>query len=90
MNRLCQELLVGESAPPQALLAAQLWLRDLSDDEEQRFLDRHPQLAAEHARRVAAGDPPGRRGGKLAGAPSGAGGPYAHPELWAPFIALGV
>jgi CHAT domain-containing protein/tetratricopeptide (TPR) repeat protein len=90
MTRLYQELLVGESAPPPALRAAQLWLRDLSDDEEQRFLDRHPQLAAEYARRVAAGDLPGRRGGEFASGPPGAGRPYEHPAFWAPFIAVGV
>ena len=85
-----QELLVGENAPPQALRAAQLWLRDLSDDEEQQFLNRHPQLAAEYARRVAEGDPPGRRGAGFAGGLPGAMRPYAHPEFWAPFIAVGV
>ena len=44
MTRLYQGLLVGESARPQALLAAQLWLRDLSDDEERRF--RRPQVCS--------------------------------------------
>jgi len=90
MTRLYQELLVGENTPPQALRVAQLWLRDLSDDEEQRFLDRHPQLAEEYARRVALGDPPGRPGKEFAGAPPGTGRRYALPEFWAPFIAVGV
>jgi tetratricopeptide (TPR) repeat protein len=89
MTRLYQELLLRKSAPPQALRTAQLWLRNLSNDEEQRFLDRHPQLAAEYARRIEQGDPPGRRGKELAGAAPGAGRPYAHPEFWAPFIAVG-
>ncbi len=89
MTRLYQELLT-ERAPPQALRGAQFWLRALSDEEEQRFLDRHPQLAAEYERRVAEGDPPGRRGAGSASGPSGATRPYAHPEFWAPFIAVGV
>ena len=90
MTRLYQELLGGENTPPRALRAAQFWLRDLSDDEEQRFLERHPQLAAEYARRVSAGDPPGRRGEKLTSALPKAERPYIHPEFWAPFIAVGV
>jgi CHAT domain-containing protein len=90
MTRLYHELLVVDSAPPRALRAAQVWLRDLSEEEEKRFLDRHPKLAAEYARRIAARDPPGRRGQQRAGASPTSGRPYAHPQFWAPFIAVGV
>jgi CHAT domain-containing protein len=88
MTRLYQESLAGES-PPLALQTAQRWLRDLSADDEQRFIDRHPQLAAEYSRRITAGDPPGRRGVGVAVASPGVERPYAHPEFWAPFIAVG-
>jgi len=90
MTHLYQELLIRQNAPPHALREAQLWLRDLSDDEEQQFLDRHPQLTIEYSRRVAAGNPPGRRGNAPSRAQSGPERPYAHPEFWAPFIAVGV
>ena len=90
MTRLYQELRGGTRTPPEALRAAQLWLRDLSEEQERRFLDRHAELAAEYARRVVAGDPPGRRGGAGGGQPQSPARPYAHPEFWAPFIAVGV
>jgi CHAT domain-containing protein len=90
MTRLYQELLVGQSAPPQALRAAQLWLRDLTDKDEELFLERHPELAAEYQRRVSQRDPPGRRRGPSGRQPRSPTRPYAHPEFWAPFIAVGV
>ncbi len=90
MTRLYQELLGGKNTPPKALHAAQGWLRDLSEEDEQEFLKRHPQLATEYARRIAEGDPPGRRGNET---PLGAlvtkRKPYSHPDYWAAFIAIG-
>jgi hypothetical protein len=86
---------------PEALRRAQLWLRALTVEEEQRFLERHPPLAAEFGRRARLGiEVPSRRmpGTRTAtsdcAVPDGADGggesqPYAHPEFWAPFIPVG-
>jgi tetratricopeptide (TPR) repeat protein len=92
MTRLYDELLAGDVGEPvQALRRAQLWLRDLSGDAEQHFLDEHPSLAAEFRRRRSRGDAPHARSNRYAtGAGSSpAAGPYAHPGLWAAFVALG-
>ena len=90
MTRLYQELRGGDETPPGALRAAQLWLRGLTEKEEREFLDRHPQLAAEYARRIADGSPPGRRGGITSFPTYGQRRPYEHPDYWAAFIAIGV
>lgn len=87
MARLYDEMFTTDCRPPDALRRAQLWLRDLTDEEEAAFLAGHPALEAEFRRRAFAGYRPGRR------TPSaGAGGahrPYAHPDLWASFVAVG-
>jgi hypothetical protein len=62
--------------------------RDLDEATEAEFLDGHPALATELRRRAALGSPVGRRG--TAGWTTGAAGrPYAHPDYWAPFVAMG-
>ena len=90
MTRLYHELRHGTIAPPRALRSAQAWLRALSEEQEREFLDRHPKLAAEYARRLAQGSPPGRRGEPAPHAASGTSRPYAHPDYWSAFIAVGV
>lgn len=91
MTRLYDEMLVGGRRPPEALRRAQLWLRDLREEEEQRFLDRHPALAAEFDRRARSSrGTPGRRAEGAAEVGAGGVRPYAHAEFWAPFIAVGV
>ncbi len=85
MTRLYEEMLLAGKRPPEALREAQLWLRDLNPDEEQRFLADHPELLEEWRRRMEAGEPVGRRGGGAADAER----PYQHADLWAPFIAAG-
>lgn len=90
MTRLYAEIQRGGHRPPEALRRAQLWLRDLSDLELDEFLDGHPSLAAEFARRASQGDRAGRRSstdGSQAGASRER--PFADPDYWAPFIALG-
>jgi len=89
MTRLYQQLQGATPAPPEALRAAQRWLRELTEPQEQTFLERHPGLAAEYRRRLAAGGPPGRRGAHDGTAAVGGAGPYAHPDYWAAFIAIG-
>lgn len=74
--------------PPEALRRAQLWLRDLSEAEEGSFLADHPALAAEARRRAEAGDRPGRRSLDGNKHPENHR-PFAEPEFWAPFIAVG-
>jgi CHAT domain-containing protein len=90
MTRLYHELVTHEVEPPRALWSAQRWLRELSERDEQVFLDRHPHLAAEYARRLREGRRPGRHRGVTVSRTSGIVRPYADPAFWAPFIAIGV
>ena len=87
MVRAYEEMRRNGRRPPEALRRAQLWLRDLTAAGEDAFLDAHPTLRAEFRHRAAAGDAPGRRG--AAGTPTATVRPYAHPDMWAPFIAVG-
>lgn len=89
MTRLYEEMLCGNHRPPEALRRAQLWLRDLSEEDERRFLESHGALAGEFARRAQSdGGEPGQRGAGTCRAARDR--PYAHPEYWAPFVAVGV
>ena len=85
MTRLYEQMLVSGEPPPVALRRAQLWLRDLNLEDEQRFLAGHPELEHEWRRRMEAGEPVGRRGPGAIESDR----PYRHPDLWAPFIATG-
>jgi CHAT domain-containing protein len=88
MARSYEVLINDRMRPPEALRRAQLWLRDLTEAEEQDYLAHHPTLETAFRVRQSAGTAPGRRG---AGAGTGRIDlrPYAHPEYWAAFIALG-
>jgi CHAT domain-containing protein/tetratricopeptide (TPR) repeat protein len=90
MTRLYAEMIESELRPPEALRRAQLWLRELTDPELDAFLAGHPSLAAEFARRAVAGNRAGRR---TAAGQRRSGGtmerPFAGPDYWAPFIAIG-
>jgi hypothetical protein len=61
MTYLYDEMLQGGLRPPEALRRAQLWLRDLTDDDLDSFLAQHPSLESEFRRRAALGDRPGVR-----------------------------
>lgn len=90
MTRLYTEVIEGGLRPPEALRQAQLWLRDLTDPELDAFLADHPSLGAEFARRTVIGDRAGRRapaGQRQSG--SSVERPFAGPDYWAPFIAIG-
>jgi len=78
------EVMIGEQLrPPEALRAAQLWLRELTNDAEAKYLSEHPALAADiserRARGEAIGEPPDQADDHR----------YASPTFWAPFVALG-
>ncbi len=89
MTRLYQEMLTGGHRPPEALTAAQRWLREITEDEERQFVERHPQLAAEFDRRTrTARGLPGRRASDE-DPRSTWNRPYEHPDFWAPFISVG-
>jgi len=89
MTRLYQEMLGGKQRPPEALRRAQLWLRDLTEEDERRFLESHGALAREFARRAQSDRrEPGQREEGTRRAASDR--PYVHPEYWAPFVAVGV
>lgn len=90
MVRLYKEVIDNALRPPEALRRAQLWLRDLTEEEEQTFLAAHSDLAAEFRRRLAEDDDvPGHRGAGMA-FKGELDRPYSHPHFWAPFIAIGV
>lgn len=86
MNRLYEGILIDGLPPPLALRRAQLWLRDLTPTDEEAYLDDHPELEEAYRLRCQEGREPGRRGSQ---AISASAGPYAHPDYWAPFIAVG-
>jgi CHAT domain-containing protein/tetratricopeptide (TPR) repeat protein len=89
MVRLYEEVIDNALRPPEALRQAQLWLRDLTEEEEQTFLTAHPGLRAEFQRRLDEGDDvPGHRGAGMA-FKGESDRPYSHPHFWAPFIAIG-
>lgn len=84
ITRFYEEMFEQGLDPPEALRRAQLWLRDLTEEGRQDFLDAHPIIGAEIRRREISSKRRGRVKG--AGAP---GRPYSHPDDWAPFIAVG-
>ena len=86
MTRLYDEMIGNDRSPPEALRTAQLWLRSLTSAGEAAFVAQHPALAVEHARRAARDDLPGRRTSQRRRIDPP---PYAHPDYWAAFIALG-
>ena len=87
MARLYDELIVRSQRPPEALGRAQLWLRDLTNEGEARFLLQHPALADEFRERRAQNRRlPPIRATELWRAK---GRPYSHPDYWAGFVAVG-
>jgi CHAT domain-containing protein/tetratricopeptide (TPR) repeat protein len=88
MTRTYEEMMEGGHRPPEALRRAQLWLRDLTHEAEREYLAGHPLLAENLRRRRARGEPVG--GSSRADAePNPSKHRYAHPDYWAPFVAVG-
>lgn len=84
MTRLYDLMITQRLRPPEALRAAQLWMRDLDATEEQEFLRVHPVLARDIGLR--------RARGERIGAPVEAlddAGRFSDPVYWAPFVAIG-
>jgi CHAT domain-containing protein/tetratricopeptide (TPR) repeat protein len=84
MIRLYDVMITQRLRPPEALRAAQLWIRDLDATEEQEFLRAHPALARDIGSR--------RARGERIGAPLetiDATGRFSDPVYWAPFVAIG-
>lgn len=89
MTRFYEEMLQYGHSPPAALRAAALWLRDLTEAEEQEFLAAHPALQAEVADQEGRGRERWAR--RSRGAPAIEGyRPYAEPEHWAAFVIAGL
>ena len=87
MLRFYEESIGHHRRPPEALRQAQLWLRELTEQQEAAFVGRHPDLLAEYRRRVVRGDLPGRRSATHPRAATVS--PYSHPAFWAAFVAIG-
>lgn len=89
MCKVYEEILAGRTAAS-ALRKGQVWLRDLTDEQEADFLAVRPSLAAEFRRRENQGRRPGFRGvARDRGSGGDAAGRYSHPQYWAPFVAAG-
>jgi CHAT domain-containing protein len=89
MTRLYEEMRDRRLRPPEALCRAQNWLRELTEASEREFLRAHPALDREFRRRVACGQRPGRRSEGSVRELEGRRKWYAHPDYWAPFVAIG-
>jgi CHAT domain-containing protein len=75
MNRF-YELLAAGKEPAEALRVAQLWLRDLSDGEEQAYLVTRPTLRAKQAEQETTAANPSPL-------------PYSDITLWGAFVFTG-
>jgi CHAT domain-containing protein len=89
MTRFYENLGTGETRPSGALRTAALWLRDLTEPEERRYLTAHPALEAEVNRRSRRTRQNGR-GASSASSITEPPRPYAEPEYWAAFIVAGL
>lgn len=78
MVRVYDEMAQNDREPSSALRAAQIWLRDLTVDDEAAFLADHPLLRAEFRRRERSNEQ------KPASVRR-----FSHPDFWAPFVAVG-
>ncbi len=84
MSHLYDLMITQRLRPPEALRAAQLWMRDLDAREEQEFLRAHPALARDIGSRRARGEHIGAPVETL-----DATGRFSDPVYWAPFVAIG-
>lgn len=89
MTRLYENLGAGEISPSAALRAAALWLRDLTEPEEQHFLAAHPALETEVKHRSRRGRKKGHGASSAAPINEPPRPYYAEPEHWAAFIVAG-
>jgi CHAT domain-containing protein len=83
MTRFYEVMFAEQLRPPEALRAAQLWLRDLAPEAEAEYLSEHPALAANISERRARGEAIGESEDQAADRR------YASLIFWAPFVALG-
>lgn len=90
MIRLYDEILGGCHRPPEALRRAQQWLRDLTCVERGAFLVMHPAIHNAFRERDEERTRDARNDLADSCEPSGDDRPYAHPEFWAAFVAIGV
>lgn len=86
MVRLYEHLNDGIE-PPEALRRAQTWLRDLTELDRRAFEAAHPLLRGELRRLAPDPDDPARV--KPLQAMPGSATPFAHPDFWAGFVAMG-
>jgi CHAT domain-containing protein len=88
MIRLYEELAADPAREPAvALRRAQLWLRGLSEEDEAAYLRGHPALQREFERLEREGEELGNR--SLSATPGAPLMPWAHPDFWAAFMAVG-
>ena len=88
MTKFYGELLGDEKGgPSQCLRAAQTWLRDLTEPDEEAFLNAHPDLQ-EVATHTARGGLRTHRTRQQR--PALLARPFSHPYYWGAFVAFGV
>jgi CHAT domain-containing protein len=73
--------------PPEALRLAQRWLRELTEDDRFTYEVAHPLLRGELRRRPPNPDDPAR--GEPLTSLATTARPFAHPDFWAGFVAVG-
>jgi CHAT domain-containing protein/tetratricopeptide (TPR) repeat protein len=87
MVRLYEHLDEGLE-PPDALRLAQSWLRELTEDDRFAFEAAHPLLRGELRRLPPDPDDPAR--GEPLTSLAATRRPFAHPDFWAGFVAMGI
>jgi len=81
MTRFYEELVRDPASPAQALRTAQLWLRHLTAEDEERWVARHSTLAVQRAGHATASVDDSRGRGQT--------GRWAAPAAWAAFMFSG-
>lgn len=88
MTRFYEEMIDQRVSPAVALGRAQIWMRDLSEQDASTFLAAYPSLEAVLRRQATNGIEKrrGAGGAKLQAQTR----PFSHPDFWAAFVAVGV
>jgi CHAT domain-containing protein len=87
MTRFYEEMIDQRVSPAVALGRAQIWMRDLSEQDASTFLAAYPSLEAVLRRQDTNGT--GKRRGAGGAKLQAHARPFSHPDFWAAFVAVG-